>query len=309
VSVKRAGFLMLCVVFLSGCVSAVETMPILTTTIVTAAAATQQTIATDVTVDGPDAAIGRGPKMEVYKTVNDARLEAYIFFPPGFKESDTHPAFLFFHGGGWFEGGPENGFQLCEYWAARGMVAISFEYRLANFNDISPIECVADAKSAIRWVRVNAAGLGIDPDRIVATGGSAGGHLAVSTAILDGFEDAGEDLSVRSFPDAVIVWSAAVNVGEDSWFAQLLGDRADVGALSPANHIRSGLPPMALLHGTEDATVPYWTIAEFVDEMQQAGNRCELYTYEGGGHTFHVGNRAHVLGVIEAFLISIGYLD
>ena len=96
---------------------------------------------------------------------------------------------------------------------------------------------------------------------------------------------------------------------EDSWFTQLLGDRADFRDCSPAHHVRPGLPPTALLHRDADETVPYWTIEEFAAKMQETGNRCELYTYEGAGHLFHMDNRAHFLSVIEAFLISLGHIE
>lgn len=308
---KRFGVLILSVAFLTGCVSAVETTPVNTAPIATASTTVQRptTRPTDVATDTPAATIGTRSFVETYKTVNGTQLEAHILLPPDHQESDARSVFVFFHGGGWFEGQPENGRRLCEYWARRGMVAIAFEYRLAAFDKVTPIECVTDAKSAVRWVRVHTAELGIDPDKIIVTGGSAGGHLAISAAMLEGFEEEDEDLSISSSPDAVIVWSAPVNLFEDSWFAQLLGDRADVGDLSPAHHVRPDLPPMAFLHGTEDETVPYWTIEQFVGEMQQAGNRCELYAYEEGGHLFHVSNRAHVLGVIEEFLISLGYIE
>ena len=249
-----------------------------------------------------------GSRIEVYKIVGDTNLKAHILFPPGHKESDARPAFVFFHGGGWYEGQAENGLRMCRYWAEKGMVSISFEYRLASLDGPTPLVCIKDAKSAIRWVRRQAAELGVDPGKIVATGGSAGGHLAVSTAILQGFEEADEDLSISSAPDAVIVWSAAVNVAGDNWFKQLLGDRADTRSCSPAHNIKSGLPPMLLLHGTEDQTVPYSTITQFTQEMQEAGNRCELHTYKDGGHLFHLKNRQQVLGVIDTFLSSLDFL-
>jgi acetyl esterase/lipase len=188
------------------------------------------------------------------------------------------------------------------------MVAIAFEYRLADQGEITPVECIIDAKSAVRWTRQHASEWGIAPDRIVATGGSAGGHLAVSTAMLEGFEEPEEDLSISSCPNALVAWSAPVNPPEDSWFTQLLGDRVDHRDCSPAHHVRPGLPPMALLHGTEDETVPYWTIEDFVARMREAGNRCELYPYEGAGHLFHQAHRASFLDVIDEFLISLGYI-
>jgi acetyl esterase/lipase len=309
VILKNSCILVFCVAFLISCMPASKRILENTNSTDNVSVITQSTSTTTATPDMPVTIIGRNPIVEVYKTVNDTQLEAHIFLPPGHTENDKRPVFVFFHGGGWFEGEPENGYRMCEHWAARGMVAVAFEYRLANFEAITPVECVQDAKSAIRWLRVHAAELGIDPNGIVATGGSAGGHLAVSTAMIEGFEEEGEDLSISSSPDAVVVWSAAVNLGEDSWFAQLLGDRVHVSSLSPADYIRPGLVPMALLHGTADETVPYWTVEQFVEDMQQAENRCELYTYEGGGHLFHIANRAHVLGVIEAFLISTGFIE
>jgi dipeptidyl aminopeptidase/acylaminoacyl peptidase len=103
------------------------------------------------------------------------------------------------------------------------------------------------------------------------------------------------------------VWSAAVNVAGDTWFKQLLGNEEDLASCSPAHNIKPGLQPMALLHGTEDQTVPYSTITQFTQEMQEAGNRCELHTYKNGGHLFHLKNREHVLGVIESFLSSLDF--
>lgn len=305
----------LSIAFVTGCTPAARTTPVHTSPTVTTPATVQPVaptatrILTMATATPEPTTTGVGPIFEVYKVTDTAELEAHIFLPPGHAQTDARPAFIFFHGGGWSSGQPENGHRLCEHWAARGMVAIAFEYRLAGSDQITPVECIIDAKSAIRWMRAHATELGIDQGKIVATGGSAGGHLAVSTAMLEGFEEPDEDTSIRSSPDAVIVWSAAVNVVEAPWFNQLLGDRADVRDCSPAHQVRPGLPPMALLHGTEDETVPYWTIEEFTAEMQQAGNRCELHAYEGAGHLFHVDNREHFLGVIEEFLISLAYID
>jgi acetyl esterase/lipase len=202
----------------------------------------------------PKPTAGAKRVIETYKIIDDTQLKAHIFLPPNFAETDKRPAFVFFHGGGWYEGQPENGYPLCGHFAELGMVAIAFEYRLADQDEITPVECIMDAKSAVRWTRQYASQWGIDPDRIVATGGSAGGHPAVSTAMLEGFEEQGEALSISSSPNALVVWSAPVNPSEDSWFVQLLGDRADLRDCSPAHHVRPGLPPTALLHGTADVS-------------------------------------------------------
>ncbi|MFN2299264.1 MAG: alpha/beta hydrolase [Anaerolineales bacterium] len=256
-----------------------------------------------------DPATAAGLQIKIYKETDDGELPAHIFYPPDHQKTDASPVLVFFHGGGWFEGEPENGYPLCEHWASLGMVCISFAYRLAGTGGTTPVECITDAKSAVRWVRAQADELGVDPDKITASGGSAGGHLAVSTAVLEGFEEGDEDVGISSSPDAVIAWSAAVNITEDGWFRTLLGERGDVRAYSPAHHVRPGLPPMALLHGTADETVPFRTVAEFAADMREAGNRCDLHAYEGGGHLFHVEHRAEMLDVMEEFFVSLGYLE
>jgi acetyl esterase len=253
------------------------------------------------------AAADERPLVQVFKTVEGTQLEAYVFTPWDQSRGGARSAFLFFHGGGWYEGDAVDGFRLCEHWAGRGMVAITFQYRLADFDEVTPVECLQDANSAVRWVRAHASELGVDPARIVATGGSAGGHLAVCTAMIEGFDEAGEELEISSTPDAVIVWSAPVNAAVDSWFTGLLGDGVDARQLSPAHHIRPNLPPMILFHGTDDETVPYQTVARFAEEMSAVGNRCELQTYEGG-HLFHINYRALVWRSIDEFLVSSGFI-
>ena len=87
------------------------------------------------------------------------------------------------------------------------MVAISADYRVKSRNQTTPFECVKDGKSAIRWVRQHAAELGVDPDRIVAAGGSAGGHVAACTGVIEGINEDGEDAAIRSVPNAMILFS------------------------------------------------------------------------------------------------------
>ena len=123
-------------------------------------------------------------KVEVYKTVGEIELKAWIFNPPKHEVSHEQPAIVFFFGGGWRSGMPEQFTKHCEYLATRGMVAMTVDYRVFSRHKASPYDCVEDAKSAIRWIRENAQKLGVDPDRIVAAGGSAGGHLAASTATI-----------------------------------------------------------------------------------------------------------------------------
>ena len=119
-------------------------------------------------------------KQTVNSTGGAVTLNLHVFTPPGHQPSHQRPAIVFFFGGGWVDGSASHFHPQCEYLASRGMVAISAEYRVKNLHGTTPQECVKDGKSAIRYVRQNAAALGIDPNRIAAGGGSAGGHVAAA---------------------------------------------------------------------------------------------------------------------------------
>ena len=134
----------------------------------------------------------------VYKKTKQANLEIVVHYPPGWKESDQRSAIVFFFGGGWENGTIKQFESQASHLAGRGMVAARADYRVKSRHGVTPKECVEDAKSAIRWVRQNAAKLGADPNRIVAAGGSAGGHIAACTALTPGLDAEGEDTKVSS---------------------------------------------------------------------------------------------------------------
>jgi acetyl esterase/lipase len=141
-----------------------------------------------------------------------------------------------------------------------------------------------DARSAMRWVRENAAKFHIAGNKIVAAGQSAGGHLALSTAMIDDYNEKSDDLSVSCRPDAVLLFSACVNAVE-GWCDRLLGDRrTKIWSISPAHNIKSGLPPMIEFHGIDDEQVPKWTVQFFEIEMKKEGNYFEQHMYEGRKH-------------------------
>src|SRR6185503_17153828 len=143
-----------------------------------------------------------------YKRIGDANLAVHIFEPPGAKSNRA--AIVFFFGGGWTGGSPGQFEQHCRHFASRGMVAMTADYRVNSRHGVKPVTCVADAKSCLRWIRSNAARLGIDPHRVVAAGGSAGGHLAAATATLPDFHQPGEDKAVSSVPDALVLFNPAL---------------------------------------------------------------------------------------------------
>jgi len=134
-------------------------------------------------------------RSQVYRSVDGLALRAWIFEPAGHSADDRRPAIVFFFGGGWVGGTPKQFYPHCRDLAELGMVAISAEYRIKSKHGTTPMACVEDGKSAVRYLRANANQLGIDPDRIVSGGGSAGGHVAACTGVLEGYEAEAEDRS------------------------------------------------------------------------------------------------------------------
>ena len=252
------------------------------------------------------------PPATVYKTVGDVKLPLYVYKPKGHKPSDRRPAILFFFGGGWNGGSVAQFHQHSLYFASRGMVAITVEYRVKSRHGVAPFQCVADAKSALRWTRAHAGTLGVDPDRIGAAGGSAGGHLAACTAFIGGYDEPTDDLSVSPKPNALVLFNPVIDTTEKGYGASRLGGRART--LSPVHHVGAGAPPAIVFHGTADRTVPHENVERFRDAMRKAGARCELVSFEGKGHGFfnagRDGGAAYVATVRAAdkFLASLGYL-
>lgn len=244
----------------------------------------------------------------VFKSFDKDPLELNVFLPEGWKASDKRSAIVFFFGGGWRSGTPAQFFSQSRYLASRGMVAVSAQYRTSNSHGTSPFECVADGKSAVRWMRKHASELGIDPDRIAAGGGSAGGHVAATTGVIDGMDEQGEDLSISSKPNALVLFNPVTDISAiKRW-----GDRALDG--SPLQHVDRGDPPTIVFHGRADSTVPFATAETFCEAMQDAGNRCELVGFDGRPHGFFNYTRSRVAYAntvwhMDRFLASLGYLE
>ena len=264
-----------------------------------------------------------GAKVEVYKKAGDVELTLWIFSPEGHGPEARRPAVVFFFGGGWRSGNPAQFENQCRYLASRGMVAATADYRVASRHGVKAAACVADAKSAVRWLRANAARLGIDPARIAAGGGSAGGHLAACAGLAAGVDEEAEDRAVSSVPDALLLFNPALVLApvegrpQDEKRVAELGERMGVepAKLSPYHQIRKGAPPALVMNGKADTTTP-WAAAElFAEAMTKAGNRCDLEGWEGEGHGFfnhgRAGSRmyAATLRRADVFLRSLGWLE
>jgi acetyl esterase/lipase len=219
------------------------------------------------------------PTLEAF-TSHGAEVGVRVF-SPSHGEDKPRSAIVLFHGGGWNEGDASWMDAIAAQYAGLGMVAVSVDYRLSR-DGTTPFDAVADARNAIRWVRREAARLGVDPDKVAALGTSAGAHLAASAAVFD--EPWGGDRS--SVPDALVLRSPAISVADSTWFQKLSGGPSQAAALSPALHVRAGLPPMLLLQGEQDNVTPAAGAREFCKRMQERGNTCELKVYPEVGHLF-----------------------
>lgn len=245
----------------------------------------------------------------VYKTIDSVNLTLHLFNPDGHKQTDKAPVIVFFFGGGWVNGDPEHFYRQSKYLASKGMVAISVEYRTESKHGTEPRHSVEDAKSSIRWVRMNATTLGIDPNRIVAGGGSSGGHLAAATAYLKYLDNQNEDLSVSSRPNALVLFNPVFDNGPNGF--RYRDVKSYWQFFSPIDNIRSTALPTVLFFGTQDQLVPLKTIYRYKRTTEKNGGRCDLFLYENQKHGFFNNTKYYIETIKETvmFLRSIGFVS
>lgn len=250
-------------------------------------------------------------KPAVYKQAGNRELRLWVLNPPDWRSSDARPAIVFFHGGGWVGGNPAQFDNQSRYLATRGMVCVQVEYRLlARMASEPPLVCVQDAKSAMRWVRSHAAALGIDPRRIAAGGGSAGGHLAAFTGMVGGLDDPQDNPKISARADALVLFNPAIDNGpEGGAAAARMGDR--YREFSPAHNISADDPPAIIFLGTKDRLIPVNVVERFQSNMEQAKVRCDVRLYDGQAHGFF--NRepyqSQTLYEADKFLGSLGWIE
>lgn len=261
----------------------------------------------------PPVPAGIAHRQVTYKTIGGITLKMDVFEPAKKDPQKKYPAIVFFHGGGWNDGTPSQLFPQAQYLSSRGMIAFSAEYRVKTVHQTTPVECVKDAKSAIRWVRANAATLGVDPERIAAGGSSAGGHMAAALATVTAYTEAGESDKVSCVPNALVLLNPVVDNGPEGYGYERV--KGIFPAISPLHNLKPGLPPTIFLVGDKDKYVPKASAEKYRDTMKKNGDRCELFLYAGQPHTFYSYGSAHhryyyqSLNEIDKFLASLGYLE
>jgi len=213
----------------------------------------------------------------LYKNTPQEDMYMYLLRPIG-KSKSTLPAIVYFTGGGWVDGAVEDQIPNAAWFRDHGIIGIDADYRVKSRHGTSPVECIQDAKSAIRYVRVHSKELGIDPNRIFAAGGSAGGHLAACTFI-DGGDALGEDLTISSKPNALVLHNPVLGEGFGKEFFDAHPE------FSPILHIKKGWPPTIISNGTKDKTTPFEVAVKFTRLMKEAGNTCELISVKDAEHS------------------------
>lgn len=249
----------------------------------------------------------------IYKRVAGRELKLFLDKPADWKATDRRPAIVFYFGGGWVGGSAAQFAPQSRHLANRGMVGIRVEYRTIPAGDQGPpTVCCADAKSAFRYVRAHAAELGIDPQRIAAGGGSAGGHLAAFTALVPGQDDPQDDPAVSCQPAALVLFNPVCSNGPGQWGHERLGER--FREFSPAHHITKTAPPTVIFLGAQDKLIPVPVLRDFADQMKAAGVRCDLHVYPGAGHGFFNRDASghpwftQTLDETDKFFVSLGWL-
>ena len=228
-----------------------------------------------------------GSEPRVFRTVGAAELLLHIVKPAGWSAADKRVCLVGFFGGGWVSGTPESSLRWAKWAAAQGLVGIAPDYRTRNRFQGTPENCVSDGRAAVRWVQEHAAELGIDPSRIVVSGGSAGGHVAAWTAIAGPGPDH-DDPAPKIAPAALILFNPVTDTKERGYGGpkRFGNDPERARAASVPDRMQARMPPSIVFHGTADATVPYANSVAFRDQLVATGNRCELVTFEGLGHSY-----------------------
>lgn len=167
-----------------------------------------------------------------------------------------------------------------------------------------------DAKSAIRFIRANATQFGIDTAKVVAAGGSAGGHLAAATAMITGYDEATDDLSISCKPNALALFNPVIDNGPAGYGYNRIG--ADYKDFSPLHNVEKGVPPSIFFLGTKDDLIPVETAEYFQTTIQRVGSRCELKLYKDQPHGFfNLRNRPYyelTVAEMDVFLTDLGFL-
>lgn len=247
----------------------------------------------------------------LYKQVDTNDLYMDVYSPNEIDPKASYPSIVFFFGGGWKGGSIEQHVPHAKYFSNRGLVCFLVEYRVHGRHKTSPFESLKDAKSAIRFIKKNASVFNIDTSKIIASGGSAGGHLAAATALIPDYNEDNDDLSVSCIPNALVLFNPVIDNGPGGYGYERIGNQYK--SFSPLHNIKEGAPPTLFFLGTEDHLIPVITAQYYKMVMEKVGSRCDLSLFEGEVHGFfyfkYLENYKKTIYEMDEFLKSLGYLE
>ena len=252
----------------------------------------------------------------VYTKVKDWEGKLDLYLPS--KDNGPTPIVINIHGGGWNKGVKESqtGFNT---FFKMGYAVANIEYRLTG--QATAPAAVEDTRCALIYLIKNAKQLNIDVNKIVIMGGSAGGHLALMAGLLandhrfDGNCPGVENIKVAAIIDKYGItdvwdWGYGKNVTSKSagrWLGDKANDQKFAASVSPINYVTKNSPPIFIVHGNADPTVPYQHSVELHKKLVEAGVKTEFITVEGGLHgKFDKEKNSEINKAIAAWLKALG---
>lgn len=213
-------------------------------------------------------------------------VRLYVVKPKGWAASDKRPVLVWFFGGGFVRGTPDKSIGWARAAAKLGLVGVAVDYRVRErFPNVPPAEVVADGRRGVRWLQDHATELGIDPTKIAVGGGSAGGGMALWTALSAVPPASSADESPLYKPAALILMCPVSDTTPETGYgASRFGDLAY--KVSAAQQLDPQMPPVLLMHGDADTTVPYKQSVRLAELLTSTGNTVEFITVPGGEHSF-----------------------
>lgn len=251
----------------------------------------------------------QAPRVLMYRQVGEVKLGMDVYVPPDLDTTRRYPAMVFFHGGGWTSGTRRQFMGQAQYFAERGMVTFLVDYRVGGKHSRGIQEAMEDARAAMRYIRTQADRFCVDPDVIVAVGGSAGGQLALSTTFL------GPNGTPPALiqPQALILFNPALDLGPDNHRAyEVVGE--DYPQVSPLHNVHAHMPPVLIMHGEEDPVIPVSSVMAYQEALTQLGNESTLDLFPGQSHGFFNPwiSDAYFRATVETmdyFLVKLGFLQ
>jgi len=263
--------------------------------------------ATTVPAQPPPVAPTNFPDAEtfIYRNLNPEPLRVFVVKPDGWQAGDRRAAMIYFFGGAWTRGDASKSIGWARMAAKWGMVGIAPDYRTTERFATTPVEATADARAAMRWIEDHATELGIDTNQIVVAGTSAGGHLALWTAIAKPPFGSKPEESPTMKPAALVLISAPADTTPATWnddpkYLKRFGTH--IGDVSPLQHLDAKMPPVIMFHGDADPTVPYVTAVALHNKLVASSNVCEFVTIPGGGHGIGTDWKDKSRAMIKEFL-------